>query len=153
MNVKKLWKENKITILFVGIIILIILIFFLMIFPLYSTKSGSDYGNRLDGIKEVAINNETNEEVKSLFEDTEKVSKVKVNLKGKLYNITITVNDDVDVNEVANISNDVLSKFDEDQLKYYDFQIFITNNSEDNTKTVVGYKSKNSEGIVWTNNK
>lgn len=153
MNIKKIWKENKIVVLFVGVILLIILVFFLMIFPLYSTRSGSDYGNRLDGIEDVAINDSVNDDVESYFENTDKVKKVTTNLKGKLYNITITVKDGVDINEVIDLSPEFLSNFDDEQLKYYDFQIFITATIGEETKTVVGYKSKNSENLIWTNNK
>lgn len=152
MNIKNIWKNNKITVLFVGVVLLIIIIFFLMIFPLYSTRSGSDYGNRLEGIEDVAIKDNVNDKIESYFKETEKVSKVKANLKGRLYNVTITVKEGIDINEIINITPDVLSNFNEDQLKYYDFQIFITSNNEE-SKTVVGYKSKNSENIVWTNNK
>lgn len=153
MSIKKIWKENKIAVLFVSVILLIILVFFIMIFPLYSTRSGSDYGNRLDGIEEVAIKDDTNDEIESYFKDTDKVEKVSTNLKGRLYNIVITVSDGVDINEIINIAPDALSKFDEDQLKYYDFQIFITGKVGEETKTVVGYKSKNSESVIWTNNR
>ncbi len=153
MSIKKIWKENKIAVLFVGVILLIILVFFIMIFPLYSSRSGSDYGNRLDGIEEVAIKDDTNDAIESYFKDTGKVEKVSTNLKGKLYNIVVNVSEGVDINEVINLAPEALSNFDEDQLKYYDFQIFITAKVDEGTKTVVGYKSKNSENVIWTNNK
>ena len=57
---KKLWKENKIVILFAIVVTLILLVLFLMIYPLYSTRSGNEYGDRLEGIKEVAINDNVN---------------------------------------------------------------------------------------------
>lgn len=150
---KKLWKENKITILFAIVVILILLVLFIMIFPLYSTRSGSDYGDRLDGIKDVAIDDNVNSKIESYFESTEKVKSVKTNLKGKLYNIIITTNDDVSVNEIADISNEVISNFDEKQLKFYDIQIFISSTSDSETKSIVGYKNKNTDEFIWTNNR
>ena len=124
-----------------------------MILPLYSSKSGSEYGTRLDGIEEVAINKNVSSEIKSLYNDTGKVEKVKTDLKGKIYNILVYVNDGVDLNEFVDFSNEVLTKFDEKQLKYYDLQFFIISTSEENKKTIVGYKNKDSESISWTNNR
>lgn len=152
-KIKKLWKENKITVLFVIVIILILLVLFLMVFPLYSKKSGSDYGNRLDGIKEVAIKDSVNNEIEEYFKSTGKTKSVSTNLKGKLYNINITVNEGIDVNEIADISNDSLSKFSEKQLKFYDIQIFIKTDNEENPRSIVGYKNKNTDTFIWTNNK
>jgi len=153
MKIKNIWKENKITVLFIGVVLLIIIIFFLMVFPLYTTRSGSNYGNRLDGIKKVAISDDLNNNIKKFFKDNDKIDKVNVKLKGRLYNIVINTKDGVDINEIVNITPDALTNFDEKQLKYYDIQIFITSNMNEESKTVVGYKSKNSESIIWTNNK
>jgi len=150
---KKLWKENKIVILFAIVVTLILLVLFLMIYPLYSTRSGNEYGDRLEGIKEVAINDNVNSEIKSYFESTEKVKSVKTNLKGKLYNITLTTNDGVSVNEIADISDNITTNFDEEQLKLYDIQIFISSTNENETKSIVGYKSKNTDKFIWTNNR
>lgn len=152
-KIKKIWKENKIAVLFAIVVILIIVVLLLMIMPLYSSRSGSDYGDRLEGIKDVAIEDSVNSEIEEYFKSTEKTKSVKTNLKGKLYNITITVNDGVDVNEIADISNDVLSKFDEQQLKFYDIQIFIKNDNEESPRSIVGYKNKNTDTFIWTNNK
>lgn len=153
MSIKKIWKENKIAVLFVGVILLIIVMFFLMIFPLYSTKSGSFYGNRLDGIKSVAIKDSINDEIESYFKDSDKVEKVKTNLKGRLYNIVLYAKEGIDINEIINMTPESLSNFDQEQLEYYDFQFFINSTAGEETKSVVGYKNKYSENIVWTNNK
>ena len=152
-KIKNIWKENKIAVLFFTVVILIILVLFLMIYPLYSTRSGDEYGDRLDGIKDVALKDSVNDDIEKYFEDTGKTKTVKANLKGKLYNIYIKVNDDVDVNEIADLSANIFSNFDEDQLKFYDIQIFIVNENVENPKTIVGYKNKKSENFIWTNNK
>lgn len=150
---KRLWKNNKIAILFISVIILMIAIFSLMVFPLYSSRSGSKYGNRLDGIKAVEIKDKLNKEIKDTVKQNDKVKKVSTTLKGKIYNILITTNDGVNPNDLTSVCNDVLGKFDEEQIKYYDIQFFITSKIEKETKVIVGYKNKDSENISWTNNK
>jgi len=149
---KKFWKNNKIAILFAGVIILMIVIFSLMVFPLYSSRSGSKYGNRLDGIKEVEIKNKTKKEIEEIFKNNDNVKKITISLKGKIYNIVVTLNDGVNPSDFTDTCNEALGKFDEDQIKYYDIQFFVTSKLEE-TKSIIGYKNKNSEYISWTNNK
>jgi len=152
-KLKKMWKNNKIAILFTIVVILILVIGFLMIYPLYSTKSGSDYGNRLDGIKEVAIKNSVNDDIESYFMEDERVEKVNINLKGKLYNIVLTLKNEIELSEIADKTSEIFINFSEEQLNFYDFQIFITGKIGEEEKTIIGYKNKKSESIVWSNNK
>jgi len=150
---KKLWANNKIAILFIIVIIVMIVILALMIFPLYSSKSGSVYGKRLEGIEKVKIEKSVSNNIKKTYEETEKIEKITTDLKGKIYNILVYVKDGVDLNEFIDFSPSILSNFDEEQLKFYDIQFFLISNSEENKKTIVGYKNKDSESISWTNNR
>lgn len=150
---RKLWKNNKIAILFMTVIIVMIVILALLIFPLYSSRSGSVYGKRLEGIKNVKIEKDVSNNIKKFYKDTEKIEKVTTDLKGKIYNILVYVNDGVDLNEFVDHSKNVLSNFSEEQLSYYDIQIFLISNSKENKKTIIGYKNKDSESISWTNNR
>lgn len=152
-KLRKIWKNNKITVLFSIVIILILVIGFLMIYPLYSSKSGSDYGNRLDGIEKVAIKNDITKNIKAYFNQDEQVEKININLKGKLYNIVIILKDEILVNEFADKIPEIFTNFDEEQLLFYDFQIFITGKLGEEEKTIIGYKNKKSESIIWSNNK
>lgn len=150
---KKLWKNNKIAILFIGVIVLITLIFSLMVFPLYSSKSGSKYGNRLDGIKKIQIKTKTINKIKEIFNSNDKVKEVNTTLKGKIYNISVTLNDGINPGDLTNLCNEALGKFSEEQINYYDFQFLISSKIENDTKVIFGYKNKDSESISWTNNK
>ncbi|MBE6153002.1 MAG: hypothetical protein E7166_02070 [Firmicutes bacterium] len=150
---KKLWKNNKITILFITVIIVMISVLAALVFPLYSSRGGSVYGKRLDGIKDVKIENSLSNNIKDAYKNTEKVKKVTTDLKGKIYNILVYVNDGVDLNEFVDFSNGILSNFEEEQLKFYDIQFFLISDSDENKKTIIGYKNKDSESISWTNNR
>lgn len=150
---KKLWKNNKIAVLFTSVIIVMIIVFSAMIFPLYSSRSGSVYGTRLDGIENVEIDDKVPNEIEKVYKDTGKVEKVTTDLKGKIYNILVYVNEGVDLNEMLEISNSTLNSFSEEQLKFYDIQYFLISDKGETKKTVVGYKNKDSSGISWTNNR
>lgn len=150
---KKLWKNNKIAVLFSIVIILIIIIVLLMVLPLYSSRSGSTYGNRLDGIKDVTIDKGINKKIEEIFNSTEKVDSTKIVLKGKIYNVIANVKEGVNVSDLMSKCDEALKELDSEQLKYYDIQFFLSNTHGDDAKTIVGYKNKNSKEISWTNNK
>lgn len=152
-KLKKIWKNNKIAVLFAIVIILIIVIGLIMIYPLYSTKSGNDYGNRLEGIKEVAIKDNVTKEIKKYFEEDERIEKVKINLKGKLYNVVLKLKDETNIIEITDKIPEIFTNFSEEQLAFYDFQIFVTGKNEEVEKTIIGYKNKKAESIIWSNNK
>ena len=102
-KLKRLWKNNKIAVLFVSVILLIIIILLLMILPLYSSRSGSVYGNRLDGIKDVAIEKTENEKIKEIFKNVESVNSVTIDLKGKILNIIVNVKEGNNVSDLINV--------------------------------------------------
>ena len=150
---KKLWKNNKIAVLFISVIVLIILIFSLMVFPLYSSRSGSKYGNRLEGIEKIQIKTKTTNEIKEIFKNNDNVKEVNTILKGKIYNISVTLKDETNPSDLTGLCNEALGKLSEKQIKYYDVQFLISSKIGEDTKVIFGYKNKDSESISWTNNK
>ncbi len=131
-------------ILFILILILMLVAVKVLIFPSYKV---SKYGNRLDGIDSVKLDNTKFDKVKSDFESVEGFSIDGFRLSGKIVNIYISVNADISVDKVKSNSLKLIQKFSEDELKYYDFQVFVT--GDDDKYPMIGYKNKNSEGLYW----
>ena len=73
-------------------------------------------------------------------------------LKGKLANFIIVVNDDVDRVNATGLSDKILSGFDDNIKSFYDFQILIKTESESEIFPIIGYKHISSLNFVWTNN-
>jgi hypothetical protein len=110
------------------------------------------YGNRLEGIKDYPLTTEFSVMKENLLE-TEKVIKVTNNLKGKIINIMITVNDDITIDLAKELEVIVIESYTEDQKSFYDIQIYlISNNEEQFGYPSIGYKHHTSEKVVWTNN-
>ena len=55
--------------------------------------------------------------------------------------------DDFDVNTAKESASKLVSLFSEDEIKFYDFQVFVTSNGD--KYPIIGYKNKNSEGLYW----
>jgi hypothetical protein len=134
----------------IGITILLILYMFYMLF--FRSNGSTMYGNRLEGIKDYPLTTEFSVMKENLLE-TEKVIKVTNNLKGKIINIMITVNDDITIDLAKELEVIVIESYTEDQKSFYDIQIYlISNNEEQFGYPSIGYKHHTSEKVVWTNN-
>ena len=155
MNVKKksnkllnYIKKNKLLsiliLIFVVIFILFLVVLKVFIFPSYSVDK---YGDRLDGIDSVLLNDSRFNEVKSSFEAPDGFEIDKFDLSGKIVNIYISVVSDFDVNSAKELSTKLVNSFNEDELGYYDFQVFVTSDSD--SYPIIGYKNKISEGLYW----
>lgn len=110
------------------------------------------YGNRLDGIENYQIKEETVSAIKEELIKTEKVKNVSYDLKGKLINFVITIKEDTDKVTAESLTNKILSGFEEEIKKFYDFQVFIRTEEESEIFPIIGYKHVTSVNFVWTNN-
>lgn len=143
-------KENK----FTTIVFLIFLGLFLigaLIFGLVMPKTGKPiYGNRLDGIEKVEVTkDQTNELVKNL-KDKDYVTSASTHISGKIINVLIETKDGTSIKKAKTLKTIVLKAFEEDQKKFYDIQLFITNENKDaKGYPVIGYKNSSEKNFVF----
>lgn len=149
---KKL-KKHKIK------LILLFVFFLLMVFAvigiinlLYPNSKKNIYGNRLEGIENYNIDNNKLNSVNSVLNEKDEVIKVKSNLSGKIINFTITVSPETAVDSSKALTDIILENFDDEEKKYFDFQVFIINeDSEKELYPIIGYKHFLSLNFVWSN--
>lgn len=143
-------KENK----FTTIVFLIFLGLFLigaLIFGLVMPKTGKPiYGNRLDGIEKVEVTkDQTNELVKNL-KDKDYVTSASTHISGKIINVLIETKEGTSIKKAKTLKTIVLKAFEEDQKKFYDIQLFITNENKDaKGYPLIGYKNSSEKNFVF----
>lgn len=165
-KLKKLMKNKKIVVVSLLIIIGIICSILLNAF-LSPNGNISNYGNRLDGIKEVKFNKSAKNKVIDSLNSNDRVSNCKINIHGKIINVIFNVSKDTSVDDARNIANESLNNFTNKVKSFYDIQYIITNTEEEGTKQnitdddgkekeemiknfpIIGYKNSKSEGLVW----
>lgn len=142
-------KHKKAIIVLVVILILLILLFsFLSIFMIDSKED--EYGNRLDGIENVKIGDDTVSKLESELGALEEIEKVEYRLQGRLIYISFKVKDGVSIDTAKEISTKILDYFDEKEKAYYDIQVIISSSNEESEGyPFMGYKHKTEETIVW----
>lgn len=114
----------------------------ILIFPSYDV---TQYGNRLEDIESVKLDNSRFDKVKNDFESKDGFYIDKFRLSGKIVNIYVSINNDMAIDDVKSLALSLVKSFSDDELKYYDFQVFITGYDV----PMIGYKNKNSEGLYW----
>ncbi|MDD4027955.1 MAG: hypothetical protein PHN54_02740 [Bacilli bacterium] len=139
------YKLTIIMIVFISISVVLFLSFKSFIYP---EDSKSVYGDRLEGIEDVVITDLKKEELKAFIDESNTVIDSKFETHGKIINIIINLNSKGTEEKAKDLFNDILEKFSEQELEYYDFQYFV--NNEELKYLLIGYKNKISEIPVYT---
>ena len=148
-KVKKWISNNKgFTIILLLALILIVILAVIFI-SLISGGSSSEYGNRLDGIEEVKIDDDVYQGVKDEVMATELAEDVSTRLQGKIVQTTIVLKGDTSVDKAKEIASNTIDNYSEEQLKYYDFSYFLKWNNDDGMTVITGNRHRNFETITW----
>ena len=142
-------KNNKGIFITLGIIIVFLITGLFLIRAFF--PSGNVYGNRLKGIDKVPFSKKEISKLESDIKDKNKIEKVKIDIKGRLINIIITV-DDISFDDMKDYCLEKLDLFDKDEKAYYDIQFYVIDKNEKNENyPAIGYKNKASDNIKWSN--
>lgn len=148
----KYFKDNKWVIIPVLAFVIVIIFAVIGIINFVMPNSSKNlYGNRLEGIENNVIKDETVNLIKEELMKTEKIEDVNYDLKGKLVNFIITVKNDVDKLTAVNLTDKIVSGFDDDIKNFYDIQVFIKTTEENEIFPIIGYKHTSSVNFVWNN--
>ena len=143
-------KKNKFTTI-VFFIFLVLFIIGWIVFGLVMPKTGKPvYGNRLDGIEKVQVTDtETNDLIKALKEK-DYVTTASTHISGKIINVLVEVEKGTSKSKAKSLKDEVLKAFTDDQKKFYDIQLFITNENKDaKGYPMIGYKNSTDKNFVF----
>lgn len=144
-------KKNKLTAFIVVIFVFLVFLGGYLYNIFFSSGRREAYGNRLDGIENVEITDKQYDELKKGLKENDSVVEVTTNLQVKTVNIIITVKDEVTKDNAKKIGNTVLEYFDDDQLAFFDIQVFVKKDNEElNDFPIIGYKQNGNKSFSWT---
>ncbi len=152
---KELIQKHKRLAIAIGISLVLLLIIFIFFMMLLIGGSSNKYGNRLDGIEEVEISNDELDTIAIEMKEKEGVKDASVRIQGKIINVILTFNSDIDSAKAKEVATSALESFSEEQLDFYNVQYFLTRESkgeEDTPYVVTGNKHPSLDEIGWTNN-
>lgn len=149
----KVIRKNKVFILIVILFILVLggIVVVTTLLPSYNT---SIYGNRLNGIEEVPIDQNLQDKFVRLMKEETYVTSVTPHVSGKIFYLVIHVEPNTNRDTVKAKITTLLDELSDEQKKFYDIQILIglKNDETSDLYPVIGYKNANNEVLVWSNN-
>lgn len=154
-KIKRFYKEHRVfTILMAVAIVCTIIIATVLIQCFYVGNDTSKYGNRLDGIETVALEEDQLNNIEGKIIENELVKSAKLMVTGKIVYITINFEPTVDLVQAESVAQKSLELFEEDKLSFYDFQFTLKNAGTESSAgfLISGAKNKNGHGLIWNNN-
>ena len=148
---KNFFKTHKKQCMIGGIVFLVIfflILIWLFIVPVFSNNK---YGDRLDGIKEHKISSDTVKDIENSLKENDKVTDVTYNNEGRILDFIITVSNDMSTEDAKKLGDTILDKISDDDKKYYDIQILIDTEEENDNYPIAGYKHKSEDNFTYGN--
>ena len=148
---KNFFKTHKKQCMIGGIAFLVIfflILIWLFIVPVFSNNK---YGDRLDGIEDHEISSDTVKDIEDSLKENDKVTDVTYNNEGRILDFIITVSNDMSTEDAKKLGDTVLDKISDDDKKYYDIQILIDTEEENDNYPIAGYKHKSEDNFTYGN--
>ena len=152
---KKYFKENKTLVILLGIALACIIISTILLFKyFYFGNGGSKYGNRLDGIENVEIKKDKQDEIVSKIEEEKLVEKATMLITGKRVDIRIVLTEDADITNAKAVALKSLDNFSEEEKAFYDIEYTLKQEATERAEgfLIMGAKNVNGSNLVWVNN-
>ena len=148
---KNFFKTHKKQCMIGGIAFLVIfflILIWLFIVPVFSNNK---YGDRLDGIEDHEISSDTVKDIENSLKENDKVTDVTYNNEGRILDFIITVSNDMSTEDAKKLGDTILDKISDDDKKYYDIQILIDTEEENENYPIAGYKHKSEDNFTYGN--
>ena len=144
-------KNNKYTTICLILFVILIIAGFISYKIFFPSNGKPLYGNRLDGIEEVSLDNEQLNEIKNTLKEQKIVTDVETDIKGRIINIIITVKEDTKLVDAKKLTSIFMTKIEEKQKKYLDIQVFLKNEKENiDGYPTIGYMGKDETEFKYS---
>ena len=147
---KNFIKNNKVTVVAFIICVIFVVLVFVIKLTFFPNEASAIYGDRLDGIEDVEITNNKQKTIEKALEERDEVKNASCDIEGRILNVIITVNDDVELDAAKGLTSSITDNLEDDQKSFYDIQVFISKDNDDTRFPIIGYKHQNKDEFSWT---
>lgn len=132
------------------IVVLVLIIFVVLGVFIYKNLFQGSGADRLENVENYKLTKKEKNKVKDKINELSKIENIKVYTNNKIIKIFIELEEDIDFDDVKDVSNELIECFSSDNLKFYDLEIFITSkNKESEVYPKIGYKHKSDSKFTW----
>lgn len=152
---KKFYNEHRVfTILMAIAIVCLILVATVLIKCFYSGGNKGKYGDRLEGIEAVEINNSKISDIETKIKADQIVKSAKITITGKIVYFELNFSSETSLVEAQSVALKSLDNFSDEEKAFYDFHFTLKQEStaESDGFLIEGAKNRNGSGLVWNNN-
>lgn len=108
------------------------------------------YINRIEGIENVIISDSKIDNIKNKILEDKSISKITFRLDGALVKFFVEVKKDNSDFNIENMLNIILDNFEDDEKKFYDFQVYVTCEEKQKPYPMIAYKHCNNQTFTIT---
>ena len=143
-------RKNKFVIVAIGVFLILVILAFRLFSMFSPSDGGALYGDRLEGIEEVELNDKKLNNIENTLKEDSIVKNATASVEGKIVEVIVTVQDETAVDTAKSLSTKVLDAITTKEKKFYDVQIFIKKTTEANDFPIIGYKHHANDDFSWT---
>lgn len=145
---KDIKKYRYTTFALIAFLVLLLLSYF--VFQLFFGERGKPvYGNRLDGIEEVMVTDDDFSKLSGILEKEKIVVSASGSRSGRILNYIVEVKSKTKAKDAKALTNVILKNLSEDQIAYFDIQVFFTCEDETEGYPMIGYKNKENKNFSY----
>ena len=146
---KKFIKEHKKQCIIGGIIFLVLffaIIIWLFIVPVFSNNK---YGDRLKDIENHEISSSSIDKIENTLKENQQVKDVTYHNEGRILNFIITVSNEMTSKKKKKLCDTISENLSDDDKSYYDIQVLIDTEEENENYPIAGYKHKTEDKFEY----
>ena len=146
---KKFIKEHKKQCIIGGIIFLVLffaIIIWLFIVPVFSNNK---YGDRLKDIENHEISSSSIDKIENTLKENQQVKDVTYHNEGRILNFIITVSNEMTSDDAKKLCDTISENLSDDDKSYYDIQVLIDTEEENENYPIAGYKHKTEDKFEY----
>lgn len=154
-GIKKFYQDNRVFVILMGIVLVCVIIMAVCLLSyFYGSKDSSVYGERLDGIDAVTIEESRQTEIESKLNTDALISSSDIMVTGKIVYVKIDFVETASLVEARGIALKLLDEFSDEEKKFYDFHFTLKQKKNETGSGFIisGAKNVNGTNLVWNNN-
>lgn len=151
-KIKELWDRNRVLFVLTTIVLVCLILMSVVIVRYFVGNGTSNYGDRLESIEKIPLEEADKEAVISKFKENESVTDVSIHSQGKIIYIRATFTN-VTADRAKEIASSTLEVISDKYLNNYDIHYTLISNATESTTGFIVMGAKNigeaQKQIIW----
>lgn len=151
-KIKELWDRNRVLFVLTTIVLVCLILMSVVIVRYFVGNGTGNYGDRLESIEKIPLEETDKEAVISKFKENESVTDVSIHSQGKIIYIRATFTN-VTADRAKEIASSTLEVISDKYLNNYDIHYTLISNATESTTGFIVMGAKNigeaQKQIIW----